>query len=283
MNINNDGLVYYDGENFYYSNITSDGGKLYKQSADFKNKEKLSDINDIKYINKHNSYIYYVSKNSIYRLNLNTKENKIIFIHDDEYEWIFNMTIFNNRMFFSTGDEDSTQYMMDLETLSVEKLFTNAYGINIEDNIIYYSGNKEKGIYSFDLNSKEFLKIANDNVSYPIIKDDYLYYFNFEEESFYRLDLNDNFAKEKVINLNRDIDSFYVSPSDFNISSNNLIYAQHYLFKVVLITKKITQINNISSDSINIVNDEIWFRGYIDDEFKLYKMDLSGNDLMVIE
>lgn len=40
--------------------------------------------------------------------------------------------------------------------------------------------------------------------------------------------------------------------------------------------------SNITSDSINIINDEIWFRGYKDDTFKLYKMNLDVKNLTLI-
>lgn len=279
-NINNDGLVAFDGIRFYYSNITSDDGKLYKKSIDFKNTEKLSDISNVNYINIKDNYIYYVSENKIYKLNITTIENEVIYIHNNEYEWISNMGIINKDMFFSTNDEESTQYIMDLDILHANKLYCDAYGFIINNNKIYYSGNKDFGIYSFNLNTNRSLKLVDDNTLFPIISDNFLYFFNLDEKNFYKLNINNHSTKESIVKLNG---AAHEDINYYNIIYNNLIFSKESLFKYNFVTKETTIIQNMNSSEINIINNEIWFKVYENDEFKLYKTDLNGENLTLID
>lgn len=277
-NVNNDGLVDFDGINFYYSNITSDEGKLYKKSADFKHTEKLSDVNNVEYITIKDKFIYYLSENKIYKLDLNTNENEIIFTHNDDYEGISDMAIIDNNMFFSTNDEDSIQYIMNLDTFTIKKLYDDAFGFIINDNIIYYSGNKDFGVYSFDLNTNKSLKLVDCNADYLLIKDNILYYH--DNTNFYDLNISNTPPTKSIIKTNG---MDHISVDAYNILSNNLICSKFDLFKINLTTGQIITIQDIMADKINIVNNEIWFRGYEDDEFKLYKTDINGESLMIIE
>ncbi|WP_326522671.1 MULTISPECIES: DUF5050 domain-containing protein [Clostridium] len=55
------------------------------------------------------------------------------------------------------------------------------------------------------------------------------------------------------------------------------------MYRIDLNNKEIKKINNIKSNEMNIINNEIWFVAYEDSEFKLYKMDLDGSNLTLIE
>ena len=279
-NINNHGIVYLDNKYLYYSNIFSDEGKLYRLDLNLNNREKLSDFKSARYIQSYKDYIYYVSENIIYKLNLNTMENIIVFCHEDDYEWISYMAIINKKLFFTTNDEDSTQYIMDLDTNYIEKIFDNSYGFNIWQNKIYFSGNKNFGIYSFDLNTKKTLKLINDNADYPIIKDDILYYFSLSNKSFYKLNINNNSISKLSINKNL-LDSQTVY--HYNILFNNLLFSTTKgLFKYNLESGKTSLLHSITSDNINIINNEIWFVGCEDNISKLYKTDINGTFLTLI-
>lgn len=279
-NINNDGLVYCDEENIYYSNITSDNGKLYSQNLKFNNKVKISDIEEVRYITKYESFLYYVSKNSLYRLNLNNQQNELIYSTGNEV-YVSDMSIIGEELFFSVGCDDVITYKMNLNTLISEVIIKNTYGIIVFNYYAYYTLNIGNGLYELNLNNNKILQITGARASYPVIKNNYLYYIDTDidnnKSTFFRIDLNaPNYIKEKIIDVNKKIDYF-------NIASNYIIYKDFYLYRIDLNNKEIKKINDLQSDQINIINNEIWFVAYEDNEFKLYKMDLDGNNLTLIE
>ncbi|WP_291565211.1 MULTISPECIES: DUF5050 domain-containing protein [unclassified Clostridium] len=277
-NINNDGLVYCDGENIYYSNITSDNGKLYSQNLELSDKVKLSDIEEVLYITKYESFLYYVSKNSIYRLNLDNHQNEIIYNTGNEL-YVYDMSIVGEELFFSVGCDDVITYKMNLKTLISEVIIKNTYGIIVFNNYAYYSLNVGDGLYGLNLNNNEIIQINDTRSSWPIINNTYLYYIDIanNKSTFFRINLNTpNYKKEEIININKEIDYF-------NIASNYIIYEDYYIYRIDLNTKEIKKINNIKSNEMNIINNEIWFVAYEDSEFKLYKMDLDGGNLTLIE
>ena len=115
-NLVNDNIVCID-EDIYYSNLTSDDGKLYMRSLNLDKKIKLCDIPDVKYITKKENYIYYTSAANIYKLNLDTLHNEVIFSGSEDYGWIDDMSIVRNEMFFSLENT----YKMNLNTQEIKK------------------------------------------------------------------------------------------------------------------------------------------------------------------
>ncbi|WP_291580354.1 hypothetical protein [Clostridium sp. UBA6640] len=71
-----------------------------------------------------------------------------------------------------------------------------------------------------------------------------------------------------------------------NINNYGLVYCDgefyedFYLYIIDLNNK---ELNNLQSYQINIINNEIWFVSYEDSQNKLYKMNLDGSNLALIE
>ncbi|WP_270305444.1 DUF5050 domain-containing protein, partial [Terrisporobacter petrolearius] len=60
-NLMNDKIIHIEGEWIYYSNISSDKGRLYKKNLKTNDKIKISEIEDVKYIHKKDNHIFYTS------------------------------------------------------------------------------------------------------------------------------------------------------------------------------------------------------------------------------
>lgn len=270
-NLINENIVCIDGESIYYRNITSDDGKLYRKNLNLDKKTKLCDISDVKYITKKEDDIYYTSTSNIYKLNLDTMHNEVIFSGSEDYGWIDDMSIVNEEMFFSL---DYT-YKMNLNTLEISKIAENTFGLNIYNGKMYYSLDEGDGLYELDLKTNEYKELCNSKTSAPIIQDDFIYYLDINEKSFFKINLS-NYIREKIVELDKDL-------LQFNLYKYYIFYSDQYLYRINIKTKKIEQISNINSNEINIFNDQIWFVSYKKGEFKLYKMDLDGKNLTLVD
>lgn len=268
-NLVNDNIVCID-EDIYYSNLTSDDGKLYMRSLNLDKKIKLCDIPDVKYITKKENYIYYTSAANIYKLNLDTLHNEAIFSGSEDYGWIDDMSIVRNEMFFSLENT----YKMNLNTQEIKKIAENAFGINIYNNKMYYSLNEGNGLYELDLQTNKSQKLSDSKTSCPVIYGDFVYYMDVDEKAFHKMHLF-NYEKEKVTDLDEDL-------LNFNLYDKYIYYSDMYLFRIDIKSNKIEKISDIEAEKINIFDDQIWFVSY-EDEFKLYKMDLKGKDLILID
>lgn len=270
-NINNAGLVYIDDENIFYSNITSDNGKLYRRNLNFDKKTKLSDIFNVKYITRHDSFIYYTSTTNIYKLNLNTLYNEIVFSGSEDDGWVDDMSIINDEMFFSSG----FTYKMNLKTLEIIKIAENTFGINIYNNKMYYSLNEGNGIYELDLKTNESVKLSESRTSCSIVQDNYLYYMDIDKKSFLKINLS-NYKKEKLVSLDKDM-------IKFNIFKNYIFYEDFYLFRINIENNEIKKINNLHSNEVLVFDNQVLFVAYENREFQLYKMDFNGDNLILVD
>ena len=270
-NIVNNGLVYIDNESMYYSNITSDDGKLYRRNLKSNKKTKLSDIHDVKYITKYNESIYYTSTTNIYKLNPNTLYNEIIFSGCEDYGWVDDMSIVNDEMFFSLGPT----YKMNLKTLELSEIVDNTFGVNVYKDKMYYSLNEGNGLYELDLNTNESVKLSDSNTSCPIVQDNFLYYLDIYKKSFFKINLS-NYKKEKLTNLDKDL-------IIFNIFKNYIFYKDDYLFRIDIENNEIKKINDFNCNDILIFEDKVFFISYEKHEFKLYKMNFNGDNLVLID
>lgn len=270
-NIVNNGLVYIDNESMYYSNITSDDGKLYRRNLKSNKKTKLSDIHDVKYITKYNESIYYASTTNIYKLNPNTLYNEIIFSGCEDYGWVDDMSIVNDEMFFSLGPT----YKMNLKTLEVSEIVDNTFGVHVYNDKMYYSLNEGNGIYELNLNTNESVKLAESNTSCPIVQDNFLYYLDIYEKSFFKINLS-GYKKEKLVNLDKNIISF-------NIFKNYIFYKDDYLFRIDIENNEIKKFNDLDCNEILVFEDQVFFVSYENHKFKLYKMNFNGDNLVLID
>lgn len=270
-NIVNSGLVYIDNESMYYSNITSDDGKLYRRNMKSNKKTKLSDIHDVKYIAKYNESIYYTSTTNIYKLNPNTLYNEIIFSGCEDYGWVDDMSIVNDEMFFSLGPT----YKMNLKTLELSEIVDNTFGVNVYNDKMYYSLNEGNGIYELNLNTNESVKLSDSNTSCPIVQDNFLYYLDIYKKSFFKINLSD-YKKEKLANLDKDIISF-------NIFKNYIFYKDDYLFRIDIENNEIKKFNDLDCNEIFVFENQVFFVSYENHEFKLYNMNFNGDNLVLID
>lgn len=270
-NIVNNGLVYIDNESMYYSNITSDDGKLYRRNLKSNKKTKLSDIHDVKYITKYNESIYYTSTTNIYKLNPNTLYNEIIFSGCEDYGWVDDMSIVNDEMFFSLGPT----YKMNLKTLELSEIVDNTFGVNVYNDKMYYSLNEGNGLYELDLNTNKSVKLSDSNTSCPIVQDNFLYYLDIYKKSFFKINLS-NYKKEKLTNLDKDL-------IIFNIFKNYIFYKDDYLFRIDIENNEIKKINDFNCNDILVFEDKVFFVSYEKHEFKLYKMNFNGDNLVLID
>ncbi len=270
-NIVNSGLVYIDNESMYYSNITSDDGKLYRRNLKSNKKIKLSDIHDVKYITKYNESIYYTSTTNIYKLNPNTLYNEIIFSGCEDYGWVDDMSIVNDEMFFSLGPT----YKMNLKTSELSKIVDNTFGVNVYNDKMYYSLNEGNGLYELNLNTNESVKLSDSNTSCPVVQDGFLYYLDIYKKSFFKINIFD-YKKEKLANLDKDI-------IIFNIFKNYIFYKDDYLFRIDIENNEIKKFNDLNCNDIFIFENQVFFVSYENHEFKLYKMNFNGDNLVLID
>lgn len=274
-NMINESLVYANDNFIFYSNITSDNGRLYRTDHKFGSIKKISDCFNAKYITEYHQNIYYVSEHKIFKYSTQINSNSLVFANKDADNWISDMFIYNDNMYFCIGSDSTILYRLNLESNRVEKITENVDGANITGSHIYYSGNSEKGLFEYNMETNVVTKLIDSNVSSPIFHNRMLFFSDFNDSAFYCLDLKNNNRLKKIIDTKNGIDYF-------NIISNKLIYEDRYIYCVDLDSFNICKLNNISSDLINILNGEIWFRGYSDGEFKLYKMGIDGSNIMII-
>lgn len=272
-NLMNDKIIHIEGEWIYYSNISSDKGRLYKKNLKTNDKVKLSEIDDVKYIHKKDNYIFYTSECSIYKLNIDNLENEVIFKGSEDDGWIDDMILLNDNLFFS---QDIT-YKMNLNTKEKTKITENAFGLNVYKENIYYSANDGKGLYKLNLFTNTKIKLLDTKVSCPIIQDEFIYYLDTDRKCFFRMNMLNN-EEEKIIKLDKDL-------INFNLFKNYIFFSDFYLYKIDIESKKISKISNIEADQIQILNDKIWFVSYQENEreFKLYQMDFDGKNLKLFD
>lgn len=273
-NLINEKIIHIEGEWIYYSNISSDEGKLYKKNLKSNEKVKLSDIEEVQYIHKRGNAIFYTSGASICKLNLTNLENEIIFKGSKDYGSIDDMVPLNDDLFFTQDDI----YKMNLNTKEKIKIAENAFGLNVCKYNIYYSANDGDGLYKLNLSTNTIIKLLDTNVSAPIIQGEFIYYFDNDRAGFFRMNMFNNNEEERIIELDKDL-------IDFNLYKNYIFFSDFYLYKIDIKAKKISRITDIDAGRIHILNEKVWFVSYQEDEreFKLYQMDFDGKNLKLFD
>lgn len=272
-NLINDKIIHLEGEWIYYSNISSDRGKLYKKNLKSNEKVKLSDIEDVRYIHKKENNIFYTSGSSIYKLNIDNLENEIIFKGSEDYGSTDDMVPLNDNLFFTQDDI----YKMNLNTKEKIKIAENAFGLNVCKDNIYYCANDGDGLYKLNLSTNTIIKLLDTNVSAPIVQGEFIYYFDNDGAGFFRMNMLNN-EEEKIIKLDKDL-------INFNLYKNYIFFSDFYLYKIDIESKKISRITDIDVGRIHILNEKVWFVSYQEDEreFKLYQMDFDGKNLKLFD
>lgn len=272
-NLINEKIIHIEGEWIYYSNISSDRAKLYKKNLKSNEKVKLSDIEDVRYIHKKENNIFYTSKCSIYKLNIDNLENKVIFKGSEDDGWIDDMILLKDNLYFSQDDI----YKMNLNTKEKIKIAENAFGLNVCKDNIYYCANDGDGLYKLNLSTNTIIKLLDTNVSAPIVQGEFIYYFDNDRAGFFRMNMLNN-EEERIIELDKDL-------INFNLYKNYIFFSDFYLYKIDIESKKISRITDIDAGRIHILNEKVWFVSYQEDEreFKLYQMDFDGKNLKLFD
>ncbi len=176
-------------------------------------------MKNVKYINEYNNDIYHVSKNKILKYSTDLNNTTVVYQNTDTDCYIYDMSICDSNLYFCTGSELTVQYSLNLTTNSVEKLVNNVDGANINNSRIYYSSNSDKGLFEYDMNTHQVIKLVESNVSSPLYHNDRLFFSNFDNCAFYQLDLTNNNALKKIVDTENGVDYF-------NLVSNKLIYEE---------------------------------------------------------
>jgi|GEM_PF-1920795 len=282
-NIINDGLVATGDGYIYYSNITSDDGRLYRMNCDCSEKVKLSDDTFVKYINVIDSNVYYSSDNYMYILNLLSKEKELIGkVHINEK--IQELNIVDNFAFYTTDAPKSSLYKMNLLTKEICILSDDSpMFINIlQDYIIYLAEviNEDSiytCIYKMKFDGSEKTNIIDDNAWYiNIINDDFYYASDKNEGHLYMLDNKTGTTCEifdhSVSYINNDKQYIYFIDNNKNCA----------LYKVNIENFEIKVLEDCFASNIHLINDFIYYLSFEEDEDILCRIRKDGTDKQII-
>lgn len=278
-NIINEGLVCSDNNYIYYSNITSDEGKLYRINSDGSEKIKLSDDINTKYINVMEDSIYYASTNCIYKLHLTSKQKKIIDkVNIDEN--IYELNIIGDYAFYSTDVPKSSLYKMNLLTNERYTLCDDSpMFINIlEEYIIYLAEfNNDTCIYKMNFDGSKKTKIIDDDAWYiNNINNDLYYASDNDSGHLYKLTEKNSVFKiydHRVSHINNDTDYLYFS--------NANEYGALYKFNIESLKSEILE--DEFTSNILLIDDYIYYVRFKDENNTLCRMRKDGTDKQIIE
>ena len=283
-NIMNEGLVTNDDDFIYYSNISSDYGKLYKMNYDCSGKIKLSDDINVKYINVIGHIVYYSSSSCLYSLNLLSKQHELI-VQVDIHENILELNIVNNYAFYTTDSPKSSLYKMNLLTGEIRVLSNDSpMFINIfQDHIIYLSEviNEDcvhRCVCKMNFDGGNKINIINTNALYINIIDNNLYYASKENQGhLYKLD-NKTGTTFKIFNH---------SVSNINNNQNFIYFIDNNehgaLYNLNIDTLETEVLVDCFARNIHLINDYVYYISYKGDNHILCKIRKDGTYRQVIK
>ncbi|GAB5565225.1 MAG: hypothetical protein Wins2KO_22880 [Winogradskyella sp.] len=172
-----------------------------------------NDIFNIEDFDVENGYLYFIYGVSIYRINLNSEENSVEFIIEDDIDWPMTLKVINNNLYYQ-GDFSwgLSQDLKHLDLNSMSEGVQSTYPIVgfsrsqfcKDSNKLYYLSSEDgfspiNNIYEFQSSSTHQL-IATDEFLSPKnmrMKDQYLYFSSNME--IRRFDLNNPTGESSIV------------------------------------------------------------------------------------
>lgn len=263
---------------------------------------KVDDKKDTKTV-KTKDYMYYCIYDSIYKVNIHTKDKSLVYKNDKLY-WYYDLQVEDGWIYGTAKTQEGTDgdhpYIFRVRTNGKDaKLFTKGSEPIIYKGKIYYIKNDFSefinegpmdviGIYRMSLDGKndECIKKSNCVNDFTIYKSRIYYgetFFNDDDnygclESSYSylksMDLNGK--TEKTISKNGEI-------AKFVIDSDNIYFEQYdSIYKININTSKTTKIIKYG-ELLGIVDGYLYYNGNEKDEFALFKMNLKDNSKTLVK
>lgn len=295
-NLINGGLYCEDDGSIYFSN-PNDNGALYEMDTNLSNYKKINN-DKAGYINSAGKYIYYSrlnyedDKKNISLLNFNNSGlyrinkdgSKIMRISSDI---ISGLSLYGNNIYYQNLSDPTKLglYSSKIDNTNQQHLTDETiYPASILDNRLYYSATeKNHFIMAMDLSSNQTITILEDNTYSPIINNGYIYYLSLSDNyTINRVDLDGSNPTTLIdmrcstFNLSIDGDYLYYQVDD---TKNNGLY------KLNLKSKNITPIISGNYNQINVTNEFVFFRNFMDTEtfyFSIYDDILKSFNPVVI-
>lgn len=275
-NISNDSLCFFDHreKKYYYSNITSDEGKIYQTNSTFSKKEKLADIKDSKYIQKDGDNLYYCSENKIFSMYMPSMKQQLLYESEQDL-WISDLYYKDGLLYFNVSDMESTQYVFNISNNQIKRLYEDAFGFYIFDNDIYYLGNTKKGTYRYNIKNENTANVMDINALYCLQYNNSIVFFDPEDHQIMEYStLQGNLSV--LLKCERDINSMNIYKDCLYLSDICGI------FKRNLLTGDYECISKSVADQISILNNQIFCRVYYDSTFQLARISLETGDQHIV-
>lgn len=170
-NVNQNGEVFFDGENLY---MCDDNGYLVCMNKQLQDRQILLE-EPCSYIQVVDQMIYYTDANHHLCQITTDKTNQKTLLNKAVYYLIAD----GNDLYYQLDEDDESLYVYHLDSQKQEKLNDRAtYCINVVDDFLYYES--QDGIYRIRKNGKDEEKILSGKYTNLIYQDQQLYYLTDE-------------------------------------------------------------------------------------------------------
>ena len=184
-NTENNGLAAEDDGTIYYLNAG-----LNSMSLSGYHQKRLSDRNDILYINSYENYVYYVSVNDygVYRLDKDTLGEP----ESLNISGVYSMSVIGDHIYYQNAigeHSDNYVYRTDMDGTDPENLMIKSSAFLSDGETIYFANAEDENkLYSLNTCTGEIEQLSNNQASQINVMDGSIYYINKTTKHITKLD-----------------------------------------------------------------------------------------------
>lgn len=218
--------------------------------------------------------IYYNKRGKLYKYDINTSKNKIVFNENTENTIIYNNNIYTIKYNDNLGNNTgySKLYKTDLNGKSKKVILEKCERFYLYKDKIYYTNYDDNfNLYSCDLSGENINKIADFSCAQISVRNDTVFAISLNNQMLYTMGLNGENC-HKLSELK--IQSINVTDDKILFSSNGELCVTNFDFK------NIKPLSNGVFVDINVVGNKVFFRRPVDDKYAkkgIYVLNLDKN------
>ena len=196
-NIVNGGLVAYDSEHMYFTNLDSTVKGLYSIRLDGTELKRISEHQPT-FMNISNGWIYfddtYSNLKGIYRMKIDGSEEERLSSNDGKY-----INVIGEWLYYINWGKETNVCKMRIDGTMAQVVFPGRYQtLSGKGNWLYFKSIDSAGLYRGSLDTKKLDKLSSDEVWAPAVSGEYVY-FRAEKKSNPICRVNNNGHNKSVI------------------------------------------------------------------------------------